>query len=170
MNSEQFGKTYLRYEKNIAKVLRTQKIYDEDLLHDTYIALYEHSPHPKAKEFVNTFVTFYRNLLDWQNNRESQCDQYDNAQLAALNIIDTTDWLQRERSLQRLEKLLNYYYTHPQPEEHHHRRSCRILRLFLKGLSEHEISRRLKISQSAVCQSLQRTIERLKTYHSHITI
>ena len=41
-------------------------------------------------------------------------------------------------------------------------RASRILRLFLSGLSECEISYRLKISQQAVNQSLRRTIERLK--------
>ena len=160
----------MQYEANIVKVLRKQKIYDEDLLHDTYIALYEHSPHPDAEDFVKTFVTFYRNLHDWQNKRESHCETYDYNQLATLHIIDETDWRKREQSLQRLEKLLNYYYTHPQQDEHHHKRACKILRLFLKGLSERKISRRLKISQQAVNQSIQRTIERLKSCHRYITI
>ena len=170
MTSEEFGKTYLQYQQNIEKVLRKQKIYDEDLLHDTYIALFEHSQQQEIEDFVNAFVEFYNTLYNWQNCRESTCEPYDHNQLAALHIIDETDWPQRERALRRLEKLLRYYFTHPQPEEHHHKRSCRILRLFLKGLSEREISHKLKISQSAVHQSLQRSIDRLKTYHSHTTI
>ena len=168
MNAQQFAQTYLQHEPSITNVLHKQKIYNEDLLHDTYIALYEHSPHPGADDFVKTFMTFYKNLYDWQNKRESRYEPYDNAQLAALHIIDTHDWQQRERALQRLDKLLNYYYTHPQPDEHHHKRACKILRLYIKGLSECEISHRLKISQSAVSQTLQRSIERLKTYTPYI--
>ena len=170
MTSEQFGNTYLRYEPNITKVLRKQEIYDEDLMHDTYIALYEYSQQEEIRDFVDTFVEFYRNLCDWQNYRESHYEPYDYNQLVALHIIDESDWRQREQSLRRLDKLLNYYYTHPHPDEHHHKRSSKILRLFLKGLSEREISRSVKISQSAVHQSLQRTIDRLKTYHSYTTI
>ena len=170
MTPTQFAQTYLQHEPSIAKVLRKQKIYDEDLLHDTYIALYEYSQQAEIRDFRNSFVEFYRNQFDWQNSRESYSEPYDHNQLAALHIIDTHDWQQRERALQRLDKLLNYYYTHPQPDEHHHKRACKILRLFLKGLSEREISCRLKISQQAVNQSLQRTVERLKSCHRYTTI
>ena len=162
MNPNDFAQTYLRYEADITRILQNRRIFDRDRLHDTYIALYEHTPHPMPDEFVTTFVTFYTNLSRWQNNGDSAVLRCNNTQLAALDIIDETDWPQREQSLQRLEPVLRYYYTHPQPNERDHKRACCILRLFLKGLSEREISRRLNISQQAVNQSLQRIKERLK--------
>ncbi len=162
MKPNDFAQTYLQYQADIIRILKSRRIFDEDRLHDAYIALYDHKPHPKPSEFVTTFVSFYINLSGWQDKHESRCETYDNTQLAALHIIDETDWPQREQSLRRLDRVLNYYYTHPQPDEHHHRRACSILRLFLKGLSEREISHQLKISQQAVNQSLRRTIERLK--------
>ena len=168
MDTEEFGKRYLECEGTIIKMLRKLNIYEEDLLHDTYIALFEHSQQEEIEDFVNAFVEFYSNLYDWLNYRESNYETYDHNQLAALQIIDETDWPQRERALRRLEKLLRYYFTHPQPEEHHHKRSCRILRLFLKGLSEQEISYKLKISQQAVSKSIRHSIERLKGCSSHI--
>ena len=42
MTPEKFAQAYLKHEEYIKKVLRSLKIYDDDLLHDTYIALYEH--------------------------------------------------------------------------------------------------------------------------------
>ena len=60
MTPEQFAQAYLTHEEYIQKVLRSLKIYDDDLLHDTYIALYEHSQHAEIEDFTNTFVAFYR--------------------------------------------------------------------------------------------------------------
>ena len=166
MSPSDFAQTYLRYEPDISCVLRSQRIYDDDRLHDTYIALYNHRPHPEPDDFVRAFIAFYHKQTGWQNSHDSCCEPYDNTQLAALHIIDETDWPQREQAFRRLDKLLKYYYTHPQPNEHNHKQACRILRLFLKGLSEREISYRLKISQQAVNQSLRRTIDRLKVVTS----
>ena len=162
MNPTDFAQTYLRHEPDITRVLRSQRIYDEDRLHDTYIALYDHRPHPEPDDFLRAFIAFYHKQTGWQDCRESRCEPYDNTQLAALHIIDETDWPQRELSLRRLDRIIRYFSAHPQPDERDHKRACRILRLFLNGLSECEISYRLKISQPAVCQSLQRTTERLK--------
>jgi len=177
MTSQQFGETYLRYEENIKKVLNSKKIFvDEDLLHDTYIALYEHSPHPAPCEFVNTFVEFYKRRYNWQKVQDSQLEHCDNAQLAALDIADDSvgeDALDerldnkhrttyREQSIERLHEIIDYYFAHPQPGERNRRRSCRILRLYRQGLSEREISRELKISQPSVHQYLERIIERMK--------
>ena len=162
MNTTDFAQTYLQCEADITRILKSRHIYDEDRLHDTYIALYDHMPQPAPDEFAKTFVAFYCNQQDWQQQRDSHFVSYDNTQLATLHIIDETDWPQREQSLSRLDKIIRYYYAHPQPDERDHKRACRILRLFLCGLSECEISHRLKISQQAVNQSLRRTIERLK--------
>ena len=70
MDAQQFGKTFLACQTHILKALRRLHIFDEDLLHDTYIALYEHSQHAQIGDFVNTFVTFYRNLHRRRSERE----------------------------------------------------------------------------------------------------
>jgi len=162
MNSEQFGKTYLRYEANIAKVLHQLKIYDEDLLHDTYIALYNHSQHAEIRDFVNTFVAFYRARDKRREDHEEPFECCDNTQLLNYDRPDESDLAYREQLGRRVDGLLRYFVSHPQPGERNHKRACKILRLYCQGLNECEISNMLKISQSAVSQTLERAIERLK--------
>ena len=155
MTSEQFGKTYLRYEKNIAKVLRTQKIYDEDLLHDTYIAVYELSQQEQIGDFVNTFVTFYRNLRKRQ-------EKYDR--------IDEDDWKHREQMGQLVDEMMEFYRTHLLPGERNHERSCEILKLFRAGLSNVEIAKTLKIDESTVRRYIKRAILGFKSPSKMTTI
>jgi len=176
MNTKEFETLYLAHEPDIIAILNSKRIYDDDLLHDTYIALFEHSPHPAPEDFVTTFVAFYTNTKSWQDQQESHLVHYDNAQLAALDISDESvgeealdDHLDnnnrttyREQSIERLHEIIDYYFAHPQPGERNRRRACRILRLYRQGLSECEISRELKISQPTVHQYLERIIERLK--------
>lgn len=172
MTPEQFAQTYLQYEANIKKVLHSRCIYDEDLLHDTYIALYDHTPHPAPEEFVNTFISFYRNARQWRDYHESHYEPCDNQQLLAFDRPDYSadELAQRERRYRRLYKLINYYFAHPQPGRYDHERSCQVLRLFLDGLSERAISDKLKISHQAVHKILTGTIERLKGCRRYITI
>ena len=162
MTSQQFGELYLQYEPNIKKILNSKRIFDEDLLHDTYIALYEHSLRAEIGDFVNTFVEFYGNLLNRQEQHESHYDCHDNAHLLNFDRPDDSNLAYREQVGKRVDKLIRYYATHPQPGERNHRRSCKILRLHLQGLTECEISNKLKISQPTVHQYLMRAIERLK--------
>jgi RNA polymerase sigma factor (sigma-70 family) len=172
MTSQQFFQTYAQYEPDIIKILTGKNIFDEDLLHDTMLALYEYSPHPAPDEFVTTFVSFYRNARRWNDQHESHYEPCDNQQLLAYDRPDNSahELVSRERQLRRLDKLLDYYFTHPQPGRYDHERSCLILRLFLEGLSEREISDKLNISHQAVHQSLSRTIDRLRDCRRYITI
>ena len=163
MEAEEFGQRYLQHEDDITNVLRKQKIYDEDLMHDTYIALYEHSPHPSAEDFVKTFVEFYKNLHKRKDKHESYYEACDNTTMVAhFDRADESDLAYREQIGRRMDSLLRYYVSHPQPGERNHKRSCKILRLYCQGLNECEISDKLKISQSAVCQTIERVIKRLK--------
>ena len=162
MNETEFAKAYLQYEENIKKVLNSKKIYDEDLLHDTYIALFDHQPHPAPCEFVNTFITFYNNLLKRRDENESHYDCYDHTHMLDFDRIDESDLAYREKIGRRIDSLLRYYVAHPQPGERNHKRACKVLRLYCQGYNECEISNKLKISQSAVSQSIDRAIERLK--------
>ena len=162
MTSEQFGKTYLQHEQDIANVLRKQRIYDEDLLHDTYIALYEHSQHEEINDFVSTFVSFYRSRYKRRDAYEENYECYDHSQLLNFDKPDESDLAYREQVGRRVDSLIRYFAEHPQPGERNHKRTCKILRLYCQGLNECEISNKLKISQQAVSQTLQRAIERLK--------
>lgn len=176
MTSQQFFQTYAQYEPDIIKILTGKNIFDEDLLHDTMLALYEHSPHPAPDEFVTTFVSFYTNARDWQAQQASHFIPHDNVHLAALDIPDesvgedaidqhldhTNRATYRERCRALLPKVIDYYFSHPQPGERNRRRACRILRLYLQGLSECQIARELKLSQPTIHQYFTRIIGHLK--------
>ena len=163
MNTEEFGKRYLEEEGNIAKVLRGLGIYDEDLLHDTFIAVYEHSQHTAINNFTNTFVAFYRARHKRRGEHESHYMACDNATMVDhFDRPDESDLDYREQVGKQVDKILRYYAEHPQRGERNHKRACKILRLYCQGLNESESSNKFKISQSAVSQTLERAIERLK--------
>ena len=159
MTPEQFAQAYLENEANISNILH---IYDMDLLHDTYIALYDHSQHAEILNFTNTFVSFYRARHKRRGTYESYYEPCDNAQILNYDRPDESDLEYREQVGRRVDSLLRYYVSHPQPGKRNHKRACKILRLYCQGLTEDEISDKLKISQQAVNQSLARSIERLK--------
>ncbi|MBQ7530864.1 MAG: hypothetical protein IJT12_04090 [Paludibacteraceae bacterium] len=163
MDAQLFGKTFLARQADIRNVLRRLHIFDPDLLHDTYIALYEHSQHAEIGDFVNTFVTFYKNLHRRRSEHECCYMACDNLTMVRLyDRADESDLVYREQVGTRLERLLRYYARHPKPGERNHKRACKILRLYCQGLSIGEISDTLKISQQAVNKSIRRTIEHLK--------
>ena len=162
MTSQQFGELYLQYEKNIKKVLNSKKIFDQDLFDDTYIALFEDSQKNEIGDFVNAYVEFYDNLLKRREEHESHYDCHDNAHMLNFDRPDDSDLEYREQVGRRVDKLIRKYVAHPQPGERNHKRSCKILRLYRQGLTEVEISNKLKISQPTVHLHLMRAIERLK--------
>ena len=171
MVTEEFGKRYLQYEQDIEKVLRKQKIYDEDLMHDTYIALYEHSQQAEIKDFVNTFVAFYKNLCKRQKMRENYyvvCD--DREMVEKYDRVDEDDWKRREQDAERVDNLIGYYCAHSHLGERNHQRACDILKLYREGLSYVEIAKRLKIDESTVKKYFKRTIKRLKGHGEVTTI
>ena len=171
MNSEQFGKTYLQYERNIEKVLREKKIYDEDLMHDTYIALYQHSQHAEIRDFVNTFVSFYLTRHKRREEYESNYEACDNAtMIEKYDRIDEDDWEYRERLGEQMDEMMEFYLTHPWHKERNHKRGCEILRLYCEGLSKVEIAKKLKIDESTVRKYLKRAILGFKSPSKMATI
>ena len=166
MTSQQFEKLYTANEEYFRKTLTKQKIYDDDLFHDTCLALCEHLQDIAVEDFRHAFLDKYDTLVKRVGQREIVCFHLSNVQLAALEIIDRDiDYDNAQRCAEnkdRLRQLLNHYYRHPQPGERDHKQACKILKLYLAGKSEREIAQMLKISQQAVNQSIKRTKERLK--------
>jgi len=185
MTAKELGKMYIANEEALRKILRSQDIYDEDVFQDTCLALCEHVQDIAAKDFRQAFLDKYDTLIKRVGQGEIECEHYDYAELAALEIIDESQDVEKidekidldaelfsaecicnDDDKERLHELLDYYYKHPQPGERDHKRACRILQLYLNGKSEREISRKLKISQQAVNQSIRRIVERLKVVAS----
>ena len=164
MTSEQFANLYLQHQTDILKVLNSKRIFDADLLHDTYIALHDHAQQATIDDFTSIFVAFYRARYKRRSVHESHYMVCDNATLTEHynRAEEESDLDHREQVGQRIDRLLRYFASHPQPGERNHKRTCKILRLYCQGLNESEISNKLKISQSAVSQSLARAISRLK--------
>lgn len=175
MTPEQFAQTYLANEANLRNILKSHRIYDEDLFQDTCLELCEYAQHNDIQNFPGIFIERYKKLRKRQGQRQLDIVPYDNAQLAALDIIDESQTEEkldrnvdcyyeqgRDRYKERLHQLLDDFLAHPQPGERNHRRACRVLRLYLDGKSEREISHRLHISHQAVHQSIVRIVARLK--------
>ena len=159
MEAEEFGERYLEYEQDIMKVLRKQKIYDEDLVHDTYIALYEYSQEDEIHDFVDTFVSFYKTRYMRREEHESNYETCDDAtMIEKYDRIDEDDWEYRERIGQQMDVLMEIYRVNLLPRARNHERGCKILRLFCDGLSNVEIAKTLKIDESTVRRYIKRAI------------
>ena len=171
MNAQQFAQTYLQHEPSITKVLRKQKIYDEDLLHDTYIALYEHSQNEEITDFVNTFVSFYRTRHKRRREYNSHYETCDDAtMIEKYDRIDEDDWKYREKLGQWMDRMMEFYRTHPLHKERNHERGCEILRLYCSGLSNVEIAKTVNIDESTVRRYIKRVINGFKSPSKMATI
>ena len=162
MTPETFSETYLANEQNISNILHGLHIFDMDLLHDTYIALYDHSQHAEILNFTNTFVSFYRARHKRRGTYESYYEPCDNTQILNYDRPDESNLEYREQVGRRVDSLLRYYVSHPQPGERNHKRACQILQMYINGLSNVEIAKNLNIDESSVRRHLQRIIKRLK--------
>ena len=170
MTGQEFGEKYLQYEENIKKVLMSREIYDEDLLHDTYIALYEDSQKNEISDFVNAYVEFYGNLLKRQEEHESHYDCHDNAHMLNFDRPDDSDLEYREQVGKRVDKLIRYYNKHPHKGERNHERAYKILKLYLEGRNFREIAKIVKLDVSVVYRYLERALKRIKEQQEMTTI
>jgi len=171
----QFETLYLTHEPEIKASLINQHLFDEDLFQDTCLEICEYAQHNDIRNLPGLFIEHYKKLRKRQTQHQLDIVPCDNAQLAALDIpddsqdveildrdIDYDNAQHRAEYKERLRQLLNYYYRHPQPGEHDHRRACRILRLHLKGRSFREIARTMKLDVATVYKYFTRTIDHLK--------
>ena len=166
MTPKQFGQTYLRFEANIVKVLRKQRIYDEDLMHDTYIDLYEHARKEKITDFVNTFVAFYRARHQRRIEYNSHFEICDDATIIEkYDRIDEDDLAYREKIEKTVDVLMERLKSQPLPGERNHQRAVKILQLYRRGLSFAQIAQKMNTSKQSVHQLFERTIEKLRVMH-----
>ena len=163
MNETEFAKAFEANMDSIKHTLVNLEIYDDDLFNDTYIALYEYAENKHwIRNFKNAYVDFYWKRFLRQEEHEANFDAYDDEHLYNLDVPDESDLEYREQVGSRVDRLLRYYYDHPQPKERNHKRACRILQLYLDGRSEREIARKYRISHQAVHQNLERIVQHLK--------
>ena len=170
MTPEQFAQAYLTHEEYIQKVLRSLKIYDNDLLHDTYIALYEHSQEHEIRDFVNTFVGVYMNMAKRREESESHYDCYDHTQMLNFDRADESDLAYREQVGRRVDRLLRKYIGHPQPGERNHKRACEILKLYLEGYRFRKIAKIVNLDVSVVYRYLKRAVKKIEEQQDLTTI
>ena len=163
MTEIEFGKAYEDNLDSIKQTLENLGIFDMDLLHDTYIALYEYAEQKQwIRNFKNTFIAFYWKRFLRREVHEANFESYDDEHMYNLPIADESDLAYREQVGKRVDKLIRYYAEHPQPRERNHQQNCKILRLYCRGYDEGEISHKLKIKQPTVHQHIKRITERLK--------
>ena len=164
MDTEEFGKRYLECAEDIANVLRGEKIYDEDLVHDTYIAVYEYSQKAEIGDMVNVFVTFYKNLQKQQEKETGNvelCGDY-GMLIEKYDRIDEDDWEYRERVLEYLDDIMEEFCKNPLPGERNHERACDVLELYRNGLTFREIADEFGIKCSTVHEYFKRAVRRMK--------
>ena len=166
MRQEQFSQIYLRNEQQIARRLQELQIYDEDRLHDTYIALYEAAPTIGSRRFAETFVKFYRTLQRRANDYDSHympCSHEE--MMEKFDRPDESDTEYREQVAQRVDELINEYRRHPFPGERNHQRAVRILQLYRSGLTLQAIAERMNMRKQTVHDYLKNTVKNLRVRH-----
>ena len=113
--------------------------------------------------FHRTYPVLSSSITSGLHSVHSHYEPYTNTQLAALDIIDESDQEEREARGKKVDEIVKLYRSRRHLSgERNHKRACKILRLYCQGLTEDEISDKLKISQPTVHLHLARAIERLK--------
>ena len=113
--------------------------------------------------FHHTYPVLSSSITSGLHSVHSHYEPYTNTQLAALDIIDESDLEEREARGKKVDEIVKLYRSMRHLSgERNHKRACKILRLYCQGLTEDEISDKLKISQPTVHLHLARAIERLK--------
>ena len=163
MKQEQFSQIYLRNEQQIARRLQELQIYDEDRLHDTYIAMYEKAQTFGNKRFAETFVKYYRTLQRRANDQAAHFIPCSPSEMVELfDRPEEFDTEYREQVAQRVDELINEYRHHPFPGERNHKRAVRILQLYRSGLTLQAIAERMNMRKQTVHDYLKNTIKNMR--------
>ena len=161
MTETEFGEAYLKNMDYIHKTLYGLEIFDMDLLHDTYIELYEDSQKKEIRHFGNAYIAYYVLLHFRQMVRESRFETYDNSSC----VFDRPDASNSEYNEQvgcRVDAIIDYYCTHPPKGARNHECACEILKLYCKGLTVREIANELGLGKSTVQQYVDTIVRQIK--------
>ena len=162
MTEEEFGKAYIANKDDIEQELKGLQIYDMDLYHDTYIALYEDSQEKEIRNFKNAYISYYVILHFRQAVRESRFETYDDEMSYTFDRAESSDTDYNEAVRRRVDAIIDYYCTHPPKGARNHECACEILKLFCKGLSIREIAAELGIGKSTAHQYIACIIRQIK--------
>ncbi len=156
MKTEEFGKMYLQNRDKIVEELTKEKIYDDDLMNETYIDLYEESQKNEIQDFEAAFLCFYTNRYKWKKKQDSCIIHCDNAQLAALEIEDESDLEDREQIGQRVDALMDYVDKTTFPGERKPELNRKVLHMRLDGKTYEEIGAEIGMDANSVLHVEQR--------------
>ena len=162
MNETEFAELYLKNEEHIHKVLNSLEIFDEDLLHDTYIALYEDAQVKVIRNFANAFIAYFQILHFRQMVRDSRFETYDDNLSYVFDRADTSNTDSNEQVGQRVDAIIDYYCTHPPKGARNHECACKILKLYCRGLTVREIAKELGLGKSTVQQYIDCIVRQIK--------
>ena len=162
MTPEQFAQAYLECEGRIKSVLLKEKIYDEDLLHDTYIALYDSEKEIRTEQFVTYFVAWYKQLYFRRALRDSHYVNYGVNAAEHHDCADESDLEQREQTAQRVDDIIDRYCAHSPHGAKNHERACKVLLLYRQGRTERQIAEELGLAKTTVHQYIEGIIRQIR--------
>ena len=162
MDGKEFGERYVAEMDKIANVLKKEKIYDEDLVHDTYIDMYEWAQSHEPREFVGTFVDFYKKRYRRQEVRERECDAMPPETMRELRIYDDHSNVARNEAIGEVaDTILQLLDEVELPGERKPEQHRRVLRLWMDGQSYEEIGREMGMSPHSAKSILQRLLKKV---------
>lgn len=162
MTGQEFGELYSNNLRKITTVLHQEKVFDEDILHDTFLALYERCREIQAERFVTYFVAWYKKLYEREKKRSNRYEYCGTNVADKYDLMDESDLAYREKTGQRVDEMLEDYRTNTPKNAKKHKRACEILQLYRDGLSEREIAQELGIGKSTVHQYMEIIIRQLR--------
>ena len=162
MTRKEYGAMYSYSLGRITTVLKQEKIFDEDILHDTYLELYTRCGEIQKEHFVTYFVAWYKQLYEREAKRQGRYEYCGTNVAEKHDLMDESDLAYREEIGQRVDEIIEDYRTNSPKNVKKHARACEILQLYRDGLSEREIAQELGIGKSTVHQYIDVIIRQLR--------
>ncbi len=166
MTEEKFGKTFLNNKADIENELKGLKIFDNDLLDDTYIDLFEWSQSNEILDFKNTFLSFYnkrhKRLTDrdvhFTNVTPQEMLKYDRIDTGSENV-EYNEWIG-----QRVDKIIEYVDSVVFPHEHKPELNRQVLHMWLDGMTFEQIGAELGMDANSALHIKDRMIEKIRKH------
>ena len=170
MSEKEYGELYSENLGKITTVLNKDKIYDEDILHDTFLELYKRRGEIQAKRFVTYFVAWYKEVYDREEKRTNRYEYCGTNVEDKYDLMEESDLAYREEIGQRVDEIIEHYRSNPPKNARNHERACEILQLYRDGLSEREIAKELCIGKSTVHQYIDAIISYLRDEYGQTSV